>query len=604
MCFEGAVLYVATLSPDRLDKAPDHQGKILRVKNVTKADGNKQKISTEVVVSGLYEPAAVAIVAGHLYVGTKTQILRFDNATAEGVRFVASDGVVLLDGLSTINFHTYTVGFEPTVIDGKTYLFGNFTTAIVKGGKRDTMLPPNPKVNRGSTFRIGPVDGTETADSLGLQYLAGGYRTPNGIEVGPDNAVYTTDNQGIFNPANELIRVEPGSFYGHYLLTKNGRAAAFQPNKMDAIKGGSIGQTPATVLLPQGTVARSPAQPHVIRAKQGVLAPYDGQILLCEFTTGAILRVAMEQVEGTWQGVAFQHSGGVANKQGRGGFTGGPNRIEQGPDGHYYIGQIGAGGLWEFNATNHGLQRFRVKPTAEVDRSFNEILTVRTIAGGFEIEFLKPLETKALTAKDFEVLQWTYVPTNKYGGSPTDTQVLKIKEVSMGANGKTAKLLIDGLRDGSPQYVVRKGEYTSDNTGFVVHVKLNASSAAYSELYTKEFWYTLHKKIGGNDLEEVVRLTEADLVARQYQSSCLSCHNEALTTAGAVPELKGLLGRKQEVLKNGKKVQVTVDRGYIINAIQNPDSEKVEAFQSVVMPKLGLTKKEATQLADFVINMK
>jgi len=587
MCFDKDVLYIVTLSPDRTNKRPDHQGKVLRVENVTTADGKNSKIKITPLVTGLYEPCAIAVVEGHVYVGTKTQILRFDNATKSTKAVGSKDGVVLVDGTSTVNFHTYTVGFEKYIKEGKTYLCGNFTTAILSGGKRDKMIPPNPKVNRGSNFILGPITGSETADTLELEYFAGGFRTPNGIEVGPENEVYVADNQGVFNPSNELIRIQPGSFYGHYLYNEDGRAAAHQPKEVDPTEGSPLHQKPATVHLPQGTVARSPAQPHVIRNRKGVLAPYNGQILLCEFTTGSLLRVSMEEVEGVWQGVVFTHSGGPANADGTGGFTAGPNRIEEGPDGNFYIGQIGAGRLWEYNGRPHGLQRLRVKSQDEVDATFNEILNVKVADTGFEVEFLKPLDAEtSLDPKLMKASQWTYTPTNRYGGSNVGTETLTVSEVTLSPDRKKAILKIEGLKDGDEQFVIKKGKASSHNTGWVVKVELNPQTGK-NKLYTDEFHYTLHKKIGGNGKGGKPVTDPLAIAKTTYLTNCVSCHEPpAPGVPRGAPDLKGLLGRKQTVLtfikKDGvmvadKEVEVKVDRNYIINALIT-DRKQAEAL--------------------------
>ena len=604
MCFHGNALYVTTLSPDRLDSKPWHQGQVLRIENFARAGKSGEKLKVTTLVEGLYEPVAISVVGDSIYVGEKHRIIRFDGLAKKDKADISS-AVVLVDGISDNNFHTYTVGFEKYIKGGQTYLCGNFTTAIVKGGKRDVLDPENKDIFRGSNFIMGPLTGNEKAEDINLEYLAGGFRTPNGVETGPDNAVYVADNQGIFNPSNELIRIKPGSFYGHYLHTKNGKASAYQPTQIDSALGSPSHQTPATVHLPQSAVARSPAQPHVIRNRTGVLAPYNGQILLCEFTMGGMLRVAMEEVQGTWQGVVFKHSGGVAKKDGNDGFTAGPNRIEVGPDGNYYIGQIGAGGLWSFNNRLHGLQRFRVKSSKEVDRSFNEILTVKAVNGGFEIEFLKPLDKKSIKAKDIKIRQWTYQPTSRYGGSPVGTQKLKAESLTFDRTGKKATLIVNGLKDGSEKYVIKSKEKSSANTGWVVHVAFNPKDRGKSLLYTKEFWYTLHKKIGGKEAGagEIVELTEKEKIQQKYQSLCSSCHVETDAGWGA-PNLVGILGRKQTVIRNGKEVQVTVDKNYIINAIVNPTAEKPKAFKDAAMPPLGLEKKEASALADYIINLK
>jgi len=596
MVFHKGSLYVVTLTPDRLNKNPDRDGKLVRIDNLTGKDDTKVKMTT--LCGGLFEPSAVGVIGNSIYVGTKDQIIRFDDAIGKDVLDPKS-AVLLVDGTSTANFHTFTIGFEAIEKEGKTYFAGNFTTAVQFGGKRDYMIPPNPAVYRGSTFVFGPLTGTESPKDIKLEFLAGGYRTPNGIEAGPDNELYVTDNQGIFNPSNKLIRVTPGSFYGHYLHTKNGRSAAFQPKGVDPEKGDPSKMTPATLHLPQGVLARSPAQPHMIKDRKGVLAPYNGQILICDFTSGQILRASLEEVKGIWQGVAFKHTSGKARPDGTGGLTAGPNRIVAGPDGHFYIGQIGVGGMWWFNKTKFGLQRFSVKQTAP--KNFNEILNVKAAEGGLEIEFLKPVNPQLISLNDISVQQWTYQPTPGYGGPPVGTEKLIPTRISFDESGKKALLVVDGLKD--DRDIIKNGDKTSENSGWVVHVKFDTSKQEKGQLYTNEFWYTMHRKIGGNSQGVVKNLTAQEQAVMKFKSLCVSCHTK--TEAGWIaPNLKGILGRKQVVIRAGKEVEVTVDKEYLLNAIFNPDGEKVKQFKDAVMPNLGLTKKEAQELANYIYSLK
>ncbi len=592
MCFHEGALYVVTFSPDRLDNKPDRNGKLVRVDHL--ADGGEAKLT--ILCEGFYEPAAVGVVGKSIYVGTKDRILRFTDAVGKD-KLEKDSAIVMLDGASTINFHTYTIGFESYVKDGKQYLCGNFTTAIQKGGKRDYMVPPNKDVKRGSTFIFGPVTGTEKPESVSLDYLGGGYRTPNGLEVGPDNEVYVADNQGIFNPSNKLLRLTPGSFYGHYLYKKNGRAAAFQPEGVDSEHGDVSKMTPATLHLPQELVAKSPAQPHVIHDRKGVLAPYNGQILLCDFTTGQILRASLEEVGGTWQGVVFKHTSGKANKQGDEGLTAGPNRLLEGPDGNYYIGQIGAGGLWTFNGTQSGLQRFRVRQENEVPANFNEILNVTACEGGFDLEFLEPVDPKLITAKDVAVMQWTYQPTSNYGGPQVNPERLAATTLIFEDSGKKAKLLIDGLKDGTD--LVTTGNKSNENSGWVIQVGFDPKQDGKSVLFTKEFWYTMHKRVGEKKEGVVLKVNKQEQVEMKFKSLCMACHRE-LDAGWGAPNLVGILGRKQTVIRDGKEVKVTVDEPYLLNAILKPNSEKPKKFKDAVMADPGLTKEQALEMVDYI----
>ena len=605
MCFVGDTIYATSFSPDRTNKSPDRKGKVLRIENATQAGPGGQKTKVTVLCDWLYEPCAIGVVGDSIYVGEKDRIIRFDDGINKD-SLKKGEEVVMVDGTSTINFHTYTVGFEHYLKDGETYLCANFTTAIVLGGKRDVMIPPNPKVHRGSTFILGPVTGSESPDSVDIEYLAGGFRTPNGITVGPDEEVWVADNQGIFNPSNELIRIEKGSFYGHYLLTENGRAAAYQPTNIDSKKGSPAGQSPATIHLPQGTVARSPAQPIVLHGETGVLEPYNGQLLVCEFTSGRLLRVFPEKVGGVWQGAVFQNSGGPANKNGKGGFTAGPNRIKKGPDGNFYIGEIGAGNLWTYNQTDFGLQRLRVKTQQEVPADFNEILAARVVEGGFELEFLKPIPKDSIAPDEITVTQWTYFPNSSYGGSNRGTVKLKVQDLKFDDTGRKATLTINGLKDASPEYVMgNKPEKGNSNTGYVVHVEFDPKQGERSLLYANEFWYTLLKKVGGKDAGsgDTIQLTKQEIAEQRFQSLCIACHVER-DGGWAAPKLQGIVGRKQMVIRDGAEVEVIVDRDYLINSILHPDAERTVEFKDAVMPPLGLSPKIAADMADYILKQK
>ena len=601
MQFHENSLYAVTLTPDRLDDKPDHNGKLVRIDNIHA--GATEKPSLTVLCEGFYEPCAVGIAGGSIYVGTKDQILRFDQAVGKD-KLEKKDATIMLDGISTINFHTYTIGFEHYQKDGKNYFCGNFTTAIQRGGRRDYMIPPNENVHRGSTFLFGPITGNEDPSEVSLDYISGGYRTPNGIGVGPDNEVYVTDNQGIFNPSNKLLRLEQGGFYGHWLYNKpgKGRAAKFQPADVDPAIGDVSKITPPTLHLPQSSVARSPAQPIVIQNRKGVLAPYNGQLLLCDFTSGQILRASLEEVEGVWQGVVFKHTMGKADKMGNGGFTAGPNRLVEGPDGNYYVGQIGAGSLWSYNETLHGLQRFRVKSEGQVDPSFNEILNVKVCDGGFEIEFLKPVKKASFQIDQITVSQWTYYPTSNYGGPPISATGIKPSSMTFDELGKKMTLIIDGLKDGND--ILKEDGKSNENSGWVTRIKLNGAKGAQNSLYTQEFWYTLHRKIGGKDDGEYIGLNPLEKAHNRFQAQCMACHQE--NDAGLLaPDLKGIINRKQTVIDaEGNTKEVVIDEDYVINAILHPNSEKLLKFKDMVMPPTGLTEREAKDMVKYLKTLK
>ncbi|MGJ8726076.1 MAG: c-type cytochrome [Roseibacillus sp.] len=603
MAFDGEDLYLTVFTPDRQNKAPFKEGEVYRVTGLI-GNSDRAKVKAQRLMGDLYEPTAITTVAGKIYIGEKDKISRLEDRNGDGL-YTTDEKVVLIDGLSQPNFHTYTVGFETLVEDNKTYLVGNLTTSIRLGGSRERNLTVNPKTKRGSTFLFGPITGTETPEQVDITYYAGGYRTPNGIGMGADNEIIVTDNQGVFNPTNEFLRLSKGSFHGHYLLAdEETNTAAFQPAEVDSTAGGSRYQTPPTVHLPQGIVNRSPTQPLQLNDLPGPFAPYNGQWLIGDLTLGRLNRVFLEEVEGVWQGAVFLHSGGH-DPEGRSGFTAGPNRIVQGPDKNYYLGHIGDGGLWRFLPKPgedpkplHGLQRLSWIDAEKVPADFNEMVAVRDHVGGLQIDLFQAITPEQLEKTNFALKQWTYVPTKGYGGRNFGTEKLSETRKSLSPDGKTITLEIPGIRDNSPPYLTQ-GKYSNENVGWVIEVKLNNLP-----LYKDTAWYTMvHHQGGGSHAElatDKFSLEEGPLAyaEAQYKAICAACHTlDGTRLAG--PAFNGILGRKQEVIRDGKTVKVTIDKPYLLQSITDPLAEYPVGYPPA-MPNLALKPAEAQAMVDWL----
>ena len=604
MAFQGDDLFVSVFTPDRQNKAPFKKGEIFKVTGLV-GNSERAKIKAHRLMGDLYEPTAIAVFEGKIYVGEKDKISRLEDKNGDGV-FTVDEKVVLMDGTSQPNFHTYTVGFETIKREGGTYLAGNFTTSIRLGGSRDLNVTVNPKTKRGSTFLLGPITGTEKASEVDISYYAGGYRTPNGFAVGDENEIVVVDNQGVFNPSNEFIRLTQGGFYGHYLLKKgNTNIAAFQPENVDSNAGGSRYQTPTTVHLPQGIVNRSPTQPIKLKGLKGALSAYNDQWLMGELTLGRLNRVFLEEVEGVWQGAVFLHSGGH-DAEGQIGFTAGPNRIVKGPDEKYYLGHIGHGGLWQFlpkpneePKPHYGLQRLSF--VSDVPADFNEMVAIRDMPGGLEIELFKAIDQSQLDGIQFATKQWTYIPTNGYGGRNFGEEGLEITKKQLSKDGKRIRLTMPGIRDNSPPFVTHQ-KYSNENVGWVIEVKLKNL-----QLYKDTGWYTMIRHQGGGNTQLVaagldVKKDPMKYAQAQYKAICAACHTlDGNRLAG--PSFKGLFGKKQTVIRDGKKVTVTVDDDYLLRSIGTPLAETPEGYPPA-MPALNLSVLEQKALVGWIKTLK
>jgi len=606
MAFHGEDLFVTVFTPDRQNKAPFKEGEVFKVTGLV-GNSDRSKIKAHRLMGDLYEPTAIAVFEGKIYVGEKDKISRLDDKNGDGV-YTDDEKVVLMDGTSQPNFHTYTVGFETIKRDGKTFLVGNFTTSIRLGGSRDLNITINPKTKRGSTFLLGPITGSEKSSEVDISYYAGGYRTPNGLAVGDDGEIIVIDNQGVFNPSNEFIRLTRGGFYGHYLLKKEDtNIAAFQPEDVDSKVGGSRYQTPTTVHLPQGKVNRSPTQPIKLTGLKGALSIYNDQWLMGELTLGRLNRVFLEEVEGVWQGAVFLHSGGH-DAEGRKGFTAGPNRIVKGPDQQYYIGHIGHGGLWRFlpkpgeePKPHYGLQRLSFVSGDELPADFNEMVAIRDIPGGLEVELFRAITRSQFDSINFATKQWTYVPTNGYGGRNFGEEALEIAGKELSKDGKRIRLLLPGIRDNSPPFITQRN-YSNENAGWVIEVKLGGLS-----LYKDIGWYTMIRHQGGGSKAVVtaglsVEKEPKKYAEAQFKAICAACHTlDGNRLAG--PSFKGLFGKKQTVIRDGRKVEVVVDEAYLTRAIATPLAEVPEGYPPA-MPALNLLTSEQKALVDWIKTLK
>jgi hypothetical protein len=278
-----------------------------------------------------------------------------------------------------------------------------------------------------------------------LEIVATGLRAPDGICLGPDSAVFATDNQGSWLPASKLVHVQPGRTYGHHIKP----AGAFEEGY----------PAPPAVWLPYGVVSKSPTQPAYMRA-----GPYAGQFFFGDIAFGVVRRVALEKVDGQWQGCVLRFSGG---------FEAGVHRMLAGPDGSLYLGGLGNGDIqnWGWRGKLSGLQR--MKPNG---KPVFEILAVHALKGGFELVFTAPAGETAMQPARYRAEQWWYEPTEGYGGPAKDVAKVPVASVRASRDGTRLFLAMEGLR---PQQVA--------------HVRLEGiRSRAGAALWTPDFWYTMN----------------------------------------------------------------------------------------------------------------
>lgn len=406
----------------------DPAGSIYRVKNHTSED--PADITYTLIGAGLAEPLGVKVVNDRIFVMQKQEL----------TELVDVDGDELIDEYRTLcddwgvssNFHEF--GFGLAEKDG--YLYAALATAIDPGG-----ASTQPQIqDRGKAIKVN----IETGD---LEYVAHGFRTPNGVGIGYGGDVYIADNQGDWLPSSKIVRVKQGNWYGSRSVDYEGTA--------------ELEETPPVVWLPQDEIGNSPSTPLAID-----IGPYKGQMIHSEVTHGGVKRVFVEEIDGVTQGALFRFTQGI---------EAGVNRIAWGPDGSLYMGGIGNPGNWGHTGKlRYGLQRMKYNGTSTF-----EMLAVRAHTNGMEIEFTEPLEEcSGWDTGSYEVKQWYYKPTKDYGGPKMDERSLNVKSATVSPDRKKVFLEIDDLKEGHVVYIRLAGVFVSQPG---------------HDLWSTETWYTLNK---------------------------------------------------------------------------------------------------------------
>lgn len=403
------------------------EGQIWRTR--TPPVGRPNQVQWQRYATGLYHPIGLAMVDGRLYVAQKPEITELIDRDGDGVveqfRTVATGW-----GLST-GWHEYCFGLatDPQKNLWFTLNTGNFWThpGLVSLGRW-----------RGSVMRI-------AHESEKLEEMARGCRTPNGIGRGPNGDIFYTDNQGDWIQACKLAHVVPGRFYGH------------PETKADALPKETYPDGKSTVWLPYN-LSRSSSGP-VCDTTQGKFGPFADQMFVGDVGYGAnpgILRVALEKVNGEYQGASFRFVDGQPL---------GCERMKFGPDNQLYMASL-----------TSGLTRlaFDGKTPLAI-----ESMRLRKGGAGFVVQLTKPLasETK-LQPEKIRFKRYYFPYTSNYGANPTDEKVIPVEQAELSSDRKTITLTL-------PVEVHPNGMVYEMDLGLL-------SSETGEKLLHREAWYTVH----------------------------------------------------------------------------------------------------------------
>jgi glucose/arabinose dehydrogenase len=342
------------------------------------------------VAHGLHEPLGMHVVTNdEIYVIQRPELSRLRDPNTTGT-FTDFETVCDRFGVSG-DYHEYSFG-PARAKDGSFFV----TLNVGFGGGHQAKVP-----YRGWCVRIDPKSGA-------MEPYAYGLRSPNGVNFSPDGDLFYADNQGEWVATNKLHHVQKGDFFGHQASLKWLPDSPFKADPAEVKSGMRYDADPApklsppAVWFPYGRMGQSVTEP-VWDTTGGKFGPFAGQCFLGDQTRASVMRVAMEKVDGVWQGACFPF---------RNGLQCGVNRLAFGPDGSLYAGQTNRG--WgSIGGKPFGLQRIAYGGTLPFE--IHHITMTKT---GFDVHFTKPIaEAPTVLVKSF-----TYLYHSTYGSPEIDTQ--------------------------------------------------------------------------------------------------------------------------------------------------------------------------------------
>lgn len=285
---------------------------------------------------------------------------------------------------------------------------------------------------RGNALKLVPYQSPEEPRLYRLEPFAAGLRFPMGIALNSKRELFTTDNQGNYNPFNELNHLRPGKRYGfiNKLENKDGFSPPLESPAINlphpwtrSVNGMCFLQTPSGM-----------------RADEPHFGPYEGHLIGCEMNGLSLVRMSLQKVGDTYQGAAYMFSRPI--KVGEANFEG-PIVCKVSPQGDLMVGNLKDSG-WGGGQNTGSIVRLR--PTHNLPLGIAEVRGTRT---GFEIDFTQPVDVDiAAKPENYQLRSYQRISTPAYGGDDQDDRTERIERIRVSANRRQVILELASLREG------------------------------------------------------------------------------------------------------------------------------------------------------------
>jgi hypothetical protein len=288
---------------------------------------------------------------------------------------------------------------------------------------------------RGQMLKLVPGTPTKNLRPYAIEPISAGHRFPMGLALNRDGELFVTDNQGNYNPFNELNHVRQGAHFG--FINKLQKNAGMKSPPLDepaidiphpwtrSVNGICFLNTPQKLLDAQGSV----------------FGPLEEQLVGCEYDTRRLVRMSLEKVGGEFQGAAYPLS--IPPAQPEQGLLG-PLVCGVSPRGELYVGNIRDSG-WGAGNNIGEIVQIKLDP-ANLPGGIAE---VRAAPQGFTIDFFQPVDAKlAADPASYSVESYRRQSTPAYGGSDLDRRTEKVRAVHLAPDHRRVTLELAEMREG------------------------------------------------------------------------------------------------------------------------------------------------------------
>jgi glucose/arabinose dehydrogenase/azurin len=500
---EGVVLEVGGLEtmPDGRLAIATRRGDVWLVENPASANGGQPHYTR--FAQGLHEALGLAYRDGALYTTQRSELTRLRDTDGDGK---ADRYETIASWPLSGNYHEYSFG---PVFSPKGEMFVTLNLAWIGYGESFVKW-------RGWMLQVGN-DGKITP-------FATGFRSPSSFGFNLDGDLFYSENQGDWVGSGGISHVEKGDFMGNV----KGLKWSGEPGSPVTLKVEDIPDTgePKFEVAKKVPHLKTPAVwfPHgilgistsaiLVDSTRGTFGPFAGQLFVGDQGQSKIMRVALEKVNGVYQGAVFPF---------REGFMSGVFRQVWGRDGSMYVGQTSRG--WGATGrAQYGLQR--LVWTGKVPFEPHH---VSARPDGFEIFFTAPVDrATAENPSSYAVNSFIYKYHHIYGSPPINQLGHAVRAAVVAKDGMSARLVVDSLRQ-----------------GYVHEIRMTGVKSASGESLLHDFgYYTVNQIPAGKALavKPAANVTQSAMPASGAASSTSS------TSASSAPANAARLAKHQTTM--------------------------------------------------------